>query len=179
MPPDLTLDTCVMTADPTPGTTIYFPVMVHKIHFARLLGGYAEENNLINPGKLTIIGFQNTAIDLSEILFPQDIRNCTKCHADSGATCSSTVPCMGVGQQCKGGKCVNRAWTEPSKEICTSCHDEDHVVGHAEIMTWSSPTGPIETCHACHGEGADFAVEKVHNISNPYVPPYPREPEGM
>jgi len=35
----------------------------------------------------------------------------------------------------------------------------------------------VVTCKVCHGSGAEFAPDKVHNISNPYKPPYPREPE--
>src|SRR5262249_33497006 len=86
---------CVMTADPTPNTTIKLSTMVHKIHFARLLEGYAESGpgRLVLPGQLAYVGFQNNVIDFSEVLFPQDIRNCTKCHADSGATCSTTAQC--------------------------------------------------------------------------------------
>ncbi len=34
----------------------------------------------------------------------------------------------------------------------------------------------METCTVCHGKGGEFAASKVHAISNPYVPPYPREP---
>jgi hypothetical protein len=42
-------------------------------------------------------------------------------------------------------------------------------------MTWSDPSGkPIETCSVCHDPDAEFAVAKVHNISQPYTPPYSR-----
>ena len=53
----------------------------------------------------------------------------------------------------------------------------DDAFGHASIMTYTDPTTgeKIETCTVCHGPDADFAIEKVHNISNPYVPPYARE----
>jgi len=171
-----------MTGDPTPDDTVPDPgsiklsTLVHKIHFARLLEGYAERNNLVNPGQLAFVGFQDTLINFSEILFPQDIRNCTKCHTDTGATCSTTQPC-GIGQECQGGKCVNRSWVKASGNVCTTCHDVDHAWGHVQLMTYQSPDGPIETCEVCHGEDADFAVEKVHNIWNPYVPPYPRTKE--
>ena len=167
---------CIMTADPTPNASIRLSTLVHRIHFARLLEGYAERNNLINPGQLAYVGFSDTLINFSEILFPQDIRNCTKCHADSGATCSTTQDC-GIGQQCTSGKCVNRAWVQASANVCTTCHDSDDAFGHTQLMTYQSPDGPIETCDVCHGQSADFAVEKVHNIWNPYVPPYPRTKE--
>src|SRR5262249_53694256 len=130
---DGTLDTCVMTADPTPNGTVDFSQMIHNIHYARLREGYAERKNLGNPGNLSIVGFRNRLLDFSEILWPRDIRNCTKCHADSAATCSATAPC-GIGQACVGGACRNVAWKSPSARVCLSCHDMDDAFGHASIM---------------------------------------------
>lgn len=102
----------------------------------------------------------------SEVIFPQDIRNCSKCHsADTTGT-----------------------WkTAPSRLACMACHDSDKANTHAKLMTnypssGFRPADPwisdrIETCDVCHGAGKEFSAEKVHNISNPYKPPYPREPE--
>lgn len=97
-----------------------------------------------------------------EIIFPQDIRNCTKCHsADTTGT-----------------------WkTEPSRLACMSCHDSDQANSHAILMTNNpNPADPwnanrVETCKACHGAGREFSPDKMHNISKPYKPPYLREPE--
>jgi hypothetical protein len=172
---DGTPDTCVIATDPTPDQTIAFGPMIHEIHYARVRGGYAERNNLVNPGQLTVIGFRNSANNFQEILFPQDIRNCTKCHADAGGACSASAPC-GVGQECVAGTCKNTAWLAPSARVCLSCHDEAAVFGHAALATYSDGSGAIiETCDVCHGRDADFAVDKVHNIAAPYRPPYPRE----
>ncbi|MBI2830356.1 MAG: hypothetical protein HYX81_04265 [Chloroflexi bacterium] len=98
----------------------------------------------------------------NEIIFPQDIRNCSKCHsADTTGT-----------------------WkTEPSRLVCTSCHDSDSAIAHTNLMTQNpNPADPydpkrVETCKTCHGEGKEFSPDKVHNISNPYKPPYPRAGE--
>ncbi|MHB8521466.1 MAG: multiheme c-type cytochrome [Limisphaerales bacterium] len=93
------------------------------------------------------------------IIFPQDIRNCTKCHAESDT------------------------WKQkPSRMACLACHDSDAAKTHGKLMTWipdpNDPYGPtaIETCEVCHDADAEFSPDKVHSISNPYVPPYPREP---
>ncbi len=93
-----------------------------------------------------------------EIIFPQDIRNCTKCHAD------------------------NPMWKEePSRIACLSCHDKDESIYHGMLMTFDfTDNDPysgdeIETCIVCHGSHSDFSPDKMHNISNPYKPPYPRE----
>jgi OmcA/MtrC family decaheme c-type cytochrome len=174
---DSVLDTCVVTVDPTPGQPIDFSILIHDIHYARLRGGYAERNNNPNPGDLSLLGYLNTLDDMSDALFPQDIRNCTKCHADAGGSCSSSSPC-GVGQSCVGGTCVNRAWLAPSARVCTSCHDDASTFGHAALMTWTDASGnQVETCETCHGDGAAFAVDAVHQIKNPYVPPYARTKE--
>lgn len=92
------------------------------------------------------------------IIFPQDLRNCTKCHAESDT------------------------WKQkPSRMACLACHDSDAAQAHGRIMTFmpnpNDPYGPDaqESCEICHGAGADFSPDKVHQISKPYVPPYPRE----
>ena len=94
------------------------------------------------------------------IIFSQDIRNCTKCHAES-----------------------NTWKQEPSRMACLSCHDSDAARAHAKLQTYipdpSDPYGStaVETCVICHGAGSDFSPEKVHSLSNPYRPPYPRTPQ--
>lgn len=174
---DAKLDTCIITVDPTPGQTIKFSAMIHSTHYARRLGGYAARSSLIKPGALTYIGNSNRVFDLSEILFPQDVRSCEKCHGDSGASCSATSPC-GVGQSCVSGKCKNIAFTDADTAACLGCHDTAAAAGHAALNTWTDPMGkPVETCAVCHGPTAEFAVSRVHNISSPYQPPYSREKE--
>jgi hypothetical protein len=172
---DSTPDTCLITVDPTPNQPIDFAVLLHGIHYSRLRDGYAERNNLVAPGVLSAVGFNNGVTTFDTDLFPQDIRNCKTCHADAGGVCSATKPC-GIGQSCVAGTCSNIAWLSPSTRVCTSCHDDASTAGHAAINTWTDSSGNvIETCETCHGSDADFAVDKVHNVSNPYVPPYPRE----
>ncbi len=172
---DNVLDTCVITVDPTPNQSIDFGVLLHAIHYARLRDGYAERNNLVSPGVLSVVGFNNGLNLFDTDLFPQDIRNCKTCHLDAGNACSSTNPC-GIGQSCVGGTCQNVAWLQPSTRVCTACHDDASTAGHAAINTWTDGSGNvIETCDTCHGPDADFSVDKVHNISSPYVPPYNRE----
>ncbi|MBI4331559.1 MAG: cytochrome c3 family protein [Chloroflexi bacterium] len=121
----------------------------HNVHFGRYVSrpeyGYAGNPNAF-----------------AEIIFPQDVRNCSKCHsADTSGT-----------------------WkTNPNRLACSACHDSDKAMVHTTLMTQNpTPADPYdarrtETCTVCHGPGRDFAVEKVHNVAKPYKPPYPREPE--
>ena len=133
---------------------------------------------VVSPGVLSLVGFNNGLSRFDEDLLPQDVRNCKTCHVDAGGTCSAGAPC-GVGQTCTGGTCVNTAWLEPSTRVCTSCHDDEQVFAHAALNTYTddstTPPTVTQSCGTCHGPGAAFAVDKVHNISDPYVPPYPRE----
>jgi hypothetical protein len=120
---------------------------VHGVHFGNYLN-YPENVYGGDPSKFT------------GLIFPQDVRNCTVCH---DAKTSGT-------------------WkTQPSRLACSACHDSDASVSHMNLMTQNpNPADPydpkrVETCVVCHGPTAEFSVTNVHNISNPYVPPYPRE----
>ncbi|MCA9597942.1 MAG: hypothetical protein KC776_31740 [Myxococcales bacterium] len=113
-----------------------------RIHGAHFLA-YVNK-----PGEVNVGG---------SIIFPQDVRNCQKCHADSSS------------------------WSEkPARLACMSCHDSDSSVAHGNLMI-SDPTpadpwngDEMESCETCHGAGKMFSVTTSHNITNPYVPPYPR-----
>jgi OmcA/MtrC family decaheme c-type cytochrome len=121
--------------DPDTGNTVDFPVLAHKIHFG------AE---LSTPYK--IIGFNNTVFDFSTVEFPQNVRNCTKCHT--------------------GGTQSDNFKTEPSRAACGACHDTVNFVSGA------NHGGGIQlddnNCSACHlpstGEEFDISVVGAHTI---------------
>lgn len=121
---------------------------VHGVHFGKYLDKPEE------------IHGEEDAEHFSGIIFPQDVRNCVKCHSESDM------------------------WTEePSRLACLACHDSDEAWTHASLQTSdSTPDEPwngdeVETCVVCHGKDRDFAPKIVHNIWDPYKPPYPREAE--
>lgn len=118
---------------------------VHGIHYGNYL---AKPEEVVTGGTL------------GHVIFPQDIRNCTKCH-------------------------VSKSWNEkPSRVACLACHDSTTASAHATIMMldptlndpWSGDE--VETCTLCHGAKSDFSAAKVHAISNPYKPPYLRAPRA-
>lgn len=118
---------------------------VHGVHYGKYLHKQAD----LNGGAF------------AEVIFPQDVRNCTKCHSDP----------------------KNTTWnSKPSSLACLACHDSDAAITHAKLMTWDpTPAQPYsgdeeDTCTVCHGASSDLSPAKVHSIANPYVPPYPREP---
>ncbi len=86
------------TVDPDTGNTVDFRVMVHKIHMGENLPSVQAGN------PYQIIGFGNSVIDFSTVVFPQDIRNCTTCHAPPATQAPNW-------------------YTYPTQAACGSCHD--------------------------------------------------------
>ncbi|MGD8843239.1 MAG: OmcA/MtrC family decaheme c-type cytochrome [Gammaproteobacteria bacterium] len=82
--------------DDTGNTTVDFKVMVHKIH-------RGAELPSVEAGGSYAVGSH----DFSDIEFPQDIRNCTKCH-------DGDDPDTPQGNN----------WQMPNMAACGSCHDD-------------------------------------------------------
>lgn len=123
--------------DNSPGNvqTLDFKVMVHKIHRGE------ELPSVVAGGTYKVV---NT--DYSTVVFPQDIRNCTKCH--DGAD-----PATPQGDNWK---------IQPSREACGSCHD------NVNFATGAGHAGGIKdnsTCLACHSTGGEVGpVADSHRI---------------
>lgn len=110
---------------------------VHGLHFGAYLNR-PEDVYAGNPSAFT------------DIIFAQDIRNCTKCHdADTTGT-----------------------WKLAQKLACTGCHDGVATSAHIKLNT--NEAG-IESCGTCHSLGREYSADKAHNIGNPYEPIYPRD----
>lgn len=142
----------------SPVTSIDFKVMIHKIH---------RGENLEQKPYL-IYGFgappTNYSInDFSDVRFPGDLRDCTKCH-DQGTYLLPPFPGTALGTQVAhldpaSGNLVVTGQLGPIRAVCTACHDANDAVAHAETMTAFDGT---EACTVCHEEGRDFAVSGLH-----------------
>ena len=120
------------------GGTVDMKRMIHKIHYGKnLTNGYF------------IVGYGPRLHDYSDIVFPQDVRNCMTCHQES----DSTVP------QASNWRTVQNTAT------CGSCHDDidfaagDHIGGINDDAA----------CVECHGDastidGGAYRVSVVHQI---------------
>ena len=121
-----------------PNEDVAMSTMVHKLHAGRLLS--------VSPGGEKYKIRDNS--DFSEIGFPQDLRNCTKCHDGSN-------PKTPQGDNWK--KVV-------TKESCLTCHakhkdsawEQTHKVIAADKAASGVDTGvasdiPNSKCLACHG----------------------------
>ncbi len=117
------------TADAQSGNSVDFKVMIHKIHRG------AELPSVVAGTDYQIWGFRNSEHNYSDVHFPQNINNCSKCHDES----NEQTP------QAKN-------WFErPTLEACGSCHDDiDFAAGVAGGHLGGVVTDNSEctTCHA-------------------------------
>jgi hypothetical protein len=137
-------------APETPGVTVNFSTMLHKIHMGVELDN-ARSYDVIGHGSGAYpnnFGVTNFA----DVLFPAlpgGVRNCDKCHG-------------------------NDAWHEPAPRahptdqgapikrwaaVCASCHDSTDAQAHISVQTDAMGN---ESCGICHGPGEDEDVERAH-----------------
>ena len=129
------------TTDPDTGNTLDFAVMIHKIHRGANLPSVQAGTPYV------IIGNQQSVHDFSTVVFPQDIRNCDKCHLPTAND--------------------SHIWyTRPSRASCASCHDNiDWVTGA------NHPAGPqpddtaCASCHVPEGDAEfDASIKGAHTV---------------
>lgn len=129
--------------DPSSGNSLDFLVMIHKIHHG------AELPSVVAGGSYIIYGYRNSVNDFSDVEFPQDIRNCTKCHAPNDANAPDSGDYA----------------SEPSMQACGSCHDD---VDFAKGVSGGHPGGVVTDntqCTVCHAPNrVAGSVEDAHAI---------------
>lgn len=138
------------TLDPVPGNSVNphfdpnnpsqplpnpldFTTMIHRIHQGRAL---QEEDGITYQ----IVGFRQQVLDFSEVVFPQEIRNCTTCHA--------------------GGTEADNFKISPSRAACNSCH----------VRTWfgdpaATPAG--QEAHIGGPQADDTQCTSCHTAESP------------
>ena len=120
--------------DALSGNTVDLKVMVHKIHDASNLPS-------VKAGKPYFIGRTN----FTSVAFPDDVRNCVKCH---------------TGLQGDNWK------TKPSRAACGSCHDNLDFSSGAGHLGGRQTTD--STCAVCHtatmDQEFDYSIPGSHVI---------------
>lgn len=129
------------TTDPETGNTIDAKVLFHKLHRG------ANLPSVVAGGQYSIVGFGGAVHDYSNLMFPQDIRNCTKCHDAADPATPDAGNWM----------------TQINRATCGSCHDNvDFNTGTGH------PGGPVMNdtdCVFCHKEnGLAKTVAQAHII---------------
>ncbi|MFZ0469608.1 MAG: OmcA/MtrC family decaheme c-type cytochrome [Thiogranum sp.] len=108
-------------------TPVDFKVMIHRIH-------RGENLPSVEAGGSYAVGSH----DFSDIVFPQDIRNCTKCHDGSDPETPQ-----------------GNAWQTPNMEACGSCHDDIDFSKDGAVDPAGHPGGIVSDnteCTTCHAE---------------------------
>lgn len=136
---------------------IDFKYMIHKIHTGEEL---AQQPYLVYGFGPAPANF--SAIDFGEVRFPGDRRDCQSCHAEE-TNLLPPYPGAALGTQVghldpASGALVVDGRLGPITSVCTSCHDSDAAMAHAETQTGSSG----EACAVCHSEGREVAVSTAH-----------------
>lgn len=145
---------CVMchnpgTTDANSGNVLTLATMAHKIHSGKLLKAKLDAG--LGGEHYEIWGNRNSRHDYAEVGFPQDLRNCTKCH-------SGTDPATPQGDNWK---------TKPSKEACLTCHangtGSEWLTRHTTFNSGVDGRQMSNAqCADCHRAGSNIAAERVH-----------------
>ena len=120
----------------TPNTPVDFKVMIHKIH-----------NGASLPSVVAGTPYVVNGTDFSKAVFPQDVRNCTKCHDGTPGAANATAQ----GDNWK---------MQPNMAACGSCHDDVYFGAKPDpakpYQTIAHPGGIMtdnSTCALCHAAG--------------------------
>ncbi len=129
------------------GQPISFAYMIHKIH----TGEELEQD-------YTVYGYGNTPNNYNGILFPGQRQKCDICHVSSVPALPLSADVLPIDFTDKDSKNVHIPATTAA---CTSCHDNDSALAHAELNTTSEG---VESCAVCHREGRDVSIAEAHAV---------------
>ncbi|MFW2403514.1 MAG: OmcA/MtrC family decaheme c-type cytochrome [Gammaproteobacteria bacterium] len=152
-----TNDYCVTCHNPgsedaNSGNTVDMTQMIHKIHQGANLPSIAGATA---DARYSIFGFRdsehiyadNTAGDVTGVIFPQDVRNCRNCHDENDASTPDA------------GNWISK----PTIEACGACHDNvNFATGENHFQ--SAPPVTNAECVNCHGAGEFAAADQVHRL---------------
>ncbi|MBI4892575.1 MAG: hypothetical protein HY821_18265 [Acidobacteria bacterium] len=152
--------------------SVDFKRMVHSIH----AGGFRKT-------PFSVVGFRGTVVDFSQVRFPSELRNCTKCHIDDGRKGTFELrQVTKLGSTINTGSVINNTTSstvdrDPSNDLrispiaatCSGCHDSAEVRSHmiskgASFGAYQSVLEGKEQCVTCHGPGRSEDVRRAHEI---------------
>jgi OmcA/MtrC family decaheme c-type cytochrome len=129
------------TVDAESGNAVDMRIFIHKIHRGKSL-----------PSVVAGGSFKISSSDFSDVVFPQDIRNCANCHAGRVAT---QVPTQ------------SDTWfTKPSRAACGSCHDDiNWVTGANHAAGAQANDSACASCHVPQGDQEwDAGIKTAHTV---------------
>jgi OmcA/MtrC family decaheme c-type cytochrome len=152
---------CVMchnpgTSDPNSGNTLDMKVMAHKIHSGNTLPSIQTTTVPNTTPTLGIgywiVGHGAALSNFNTLLYPQDTRNCTTCHAQTHANLTQAANFKNV----------------PTMEACGACHDN---VNFATGANHSSGIVANDTqCATCHGASSTIDNGQLQVVAAHVIP---------
>ncbi len=133
---------------PMPAENVHYKRLIHRIHTGANLG----EPFIIYGGPAA----EPDPVTFSDIRFPGDRRNCTKCH-EKGAN-EIPLPAGLLPTAIPQPDGTVKLLT-PIMSACIGCHTKEPAKAHMEAQIAAIGR---ESCVVCHGVGREFAVEKMH-----------------
>src|SRR5579863_3737527 len=130
------------STNPDSLNTVDMKVFIHKLHRGSSLP------SVVAGGDYYVV-HRGTKQDYSTIVFPQDIRNCTTCHASGPAQADN--------------------WkTQPSQAVCGSCHDDVNFATGQNHLNLPQPDD--KQCKNCHVSQEtlpfDPSIPGAHDVPN-------------
>jgi OmcA/MtrC family decaheme c-type cytochrome len=117
------------TTDAESTNTVNLEVMIHKIHRGSGLPS-------VQAGKRYIIYGRNESVnDFSTVVFPQDVRNCTKCHDPANPATPD----------------AHLVFDQPTIKACGACHDDVNFATGAGHPGGAQADNSM--CTVCHRAG--------------------------
>ena len=131
---------------PTPGVSMDFRQLAHRIHAGKELTQPYEVN-----GVFLGVPFSATWDTVGFPSFVGGVSECTKCHGPGNTAWQEPQ-----AQVHPLAPTPTRSWAE----VCSSCHDSKAADTHFFAQTHSG----AESCGVCHGKGRESSVEVVHKV---------------
>jgi hypothetical protein len=131
----------------TPGVTMDFRSLLHKIHMGKEL---ARKDDFAMVGVFLGKPYVVTLEDKGFSVTPGGVKNCTACHGDSTAWQLPTE------RSHPAASVPVRTWTSG----CNGCHDSAAAGAHMALGTYLG----VEACESCHGPGREQSVANSHMV---------------
>jgi OmcA/MtrC family decaheme c-type cytochrome len=128
------------STNPDSLNTVDMKVFIHKLHMGSSLPS-------VVAGTPYYVEHRGAREDYSTVVFPQDVRNCTACHAAGPAQ-------------------ANNWKTNPSRATCGSCHDDvNFATGANHVNLVQNDDTQCATCHVStmHTE-FDASIPGAHTV---------------
>ncbi|MGO9446645.1 MAG: OmcA/MtrC family decaheme c-type cytochrome [Thiobacillaceae bacterium] len=148
------------TTDANSGNVLDFKMMIHNIHAGQRLATATDGA----PSTYEIWGYLDKLSDFSKVGFPQDLRNCTKCHNGFASNDPNVAVVTPQGDNWE---------TQASKGACLTCHKTDAWYlqpAHITLLALLNPPNQSvnaiadNICKGCHSSTGGLNVDpaRVH-----------------